>query len=135
MVKWKEEIEWCISRAKGSPGEEKDAQGNTMFVHYIDIDQLTRLKPYTTQELLSNAPKDSVEKLKEVIHTNILNYASNDPKEYARLLAQNLKSKHGYTDRVDMTSKGDKLVININPALLPNELKAKGIESKDEKDA
>lgn len=105
-IDWKEEIEWCISHAKKS----------------VDIDQITRHKDYTSKELLKNAPSNLVQKLMEVLHTNILD-SFGDEKDYARVLLKNLESKHGYTPDRSQQSSSPSITINIPSSLMPREVR------------
>lgn len=115
---WKAEVSWCIAKAGGGD--------------YVDVDELTRDKLYSSSLLREHAPKELLSKLDEILHANMLKLGRANPQLMDKIIMQNLKSKHGYTERVDMTSKGEKVSIVLPPNLLPKELTNKPKELKGE---
>lgn len=102
MVDWMEEIDWCIAKATSD--------------RVLDADQVTRYKEYTTVELFENAEASAVQKLKEVIHCNILDAVPAEDR--AKVLIKNLESKHSYKST---GSSMPNVTINIPTNLLPAE--------------
>ena len=119
---WEAEVTWCISRAS-SPYEDS---------LYIDLDELLKHKPYPASTLREHAPKELLSKLDEILHANMLKLGRANPALMDKIIMQNLKSKHGYTERVDMTSKGEKVTIALPENLLPKELTNKPKELNGE---
>lgn len=114
-IDWVAELEWCIRRA--SERVVTKFGEDIVESRYIEVAELIRDKDYTVSELRACGQDRLLEKLDSILHANMIELGRGDEKLMNSIVMQNLKTRHGYTERVDVTSKGKELKLEV---ILPN---------------
>ena len=92
---WNDEIEFLLAKLR---------ENESIY----DLDELLRYKEFTARYVEDNLPaslNDKWEKIRSLIHCNILKgfKEGSITGDLARVLQQNLKSRHNYTEKKDIT--------------------------------